>query len=740
MSELRGPRSYLTSGLAAAATAASVVGLTPVLEPGRWILVAFGMIAALFLLTSALRSVTRSALLPTVVSAVLTGWALVVLYAGDAAGSTLIPSLRALRDLRGLVRDAITFANEASAPAPAIRPIEMLVVAGACVVYIAMEALAVGWTMGALAGLPLLAMWAPIMIVGFPIPWWAFLATGVCWLLVLATARERGPTEPRFERRHLRRLVVPAAAVAAAALAVGPIAAATPGWGILPRPGGGVGASNSATLRLALGLDLRDNLRSRSNVTLITYRTRLRSIGTFRLYTLTNFDGHVWQRESDAGLDSTPVTDTTLWPEALPYLVPGELQANTNIDVTIGPLDESRLPIPGEPRMVNAPGDWSYDPVRDEVIGLDRGTKGLSYSINYQARYMTADALRKAQGPGPANEATYLQMPVTANEGKIVDLARQLDLGAATRYDAAIALQTYLRNTNMFTYDTQVPPSTSDDGVWDFLQSRRGYCVQFSTAMVMMARAINIPARLGVGFLQGAPGRDLDTFVITGRQAHSWPELYFPGFGWVRFEPTPAEQTGAPPSYANPYGENLPVPDNQATASSNPSRPAVIPVVKPTARPVAQHFTIGGTEIPLGVGVGVGVALLALVSLLVRQLIRAARTRRVVRGLTPEIAWNRLRDRLRVRGITWRDSTTPRQAAAFVERTITAREGVAWGPPASRALHELARAVQDARYAPRQIEWPAGELENRIATVLRTLEVRNRVPADAGPSDPQVDA
>src|SRR5665811_1722454 len=100
---------------------------------------------------------------------------------------------------------------------------------------------------------------------------------------------------------------------------------------------------------------------------------------------------------------------------------------------------------------------------------------------------------------------------------------------------------------------------------------------------------------------------------------------------------TPAEQTGAPPSYANPYGENVPIPDNQATASSNPSRSAVIPVIAPTARPVPAHFTIGGTEIPLGVAIGVGAALLALVSLLVRQLIRAARTRRVVRGLTPEI-------------------------------------------------------------------------------------------------------
>jgi len=199
------------------------------------------MIAVLCLLTSALRTVSRSIQLPTIVGVVVTGWTLVVLYAGTAAGSTLVPTASAFRDLRGLVHDAITFASETSAPAPAIRPIEMLVVAGGCLVYLAMEALAVGWTMGALAGLPLLAMWAPIMVVGFPVPWWAFLTAGVCWLLVLAIARERGPTEPRFERRGLTRLVVPAAAVAAAALAIGPIASAAPGWGALPRPGG-VGA------------------------------------------------------------------------------------------------------------------------------------------------------------------------------------------------------------------------------------------------------------------------------------------------------------------------------------------------------------------------------------------------------------------------------------------------------------------------------------------------------------------
>jgi hypothetical protein len=208
----------------------------------------------------------------------------------------------------------------------------------------------------------------------------------------------------------------------------------------------------------------------------------------------------------------------------------------------------------------------------------------------------------------------------------------------------------------------------------------------------------------------------------------------------VRFEPTPAEQTGAPPSYANPSGEYLPVPGDHSTASGGASRPASVPLATATASPGSQRSAIGGIAIPLGVLVGVGVALLVLVSLLARSLIRAAQTRRVIRSLTPEMAWNRLRDRLRAQGITWRDSTTPRQAAASVEQMIAAREGVSWGAPASEALRELARAVQEARYAPRQAEWPAGELESRIVTVLRVLEVRNRVLVGAGPSAPRSDA
>src|SRR5690606_31594525 len=123
----------------------------------------------------------------------------------------------------------------------------------------------------------------------------------------------------------------------------------------------------------------------------------------------------------------------------------------------------------------------------------------------------------------------------------------------------ALALQTYFRDISNFRYDTRVPEARTEDAVWDFLTQRTGYCVQFATAMTIMARTLGVPARIGVGFLPGrADTSVVGRYVVSGRQAHAWPELYFADAGWVRFEPTPATQTGAPPVYADPYG-GLPV-------------------------------------------------------------------------------------------------------------------------------------------------------------------------------------
>src|SRR5690606_14327556 len=89
-------------------------------------------------------------------------------------------------------------------------------------------------------------------------------------------------------------------------------------------------------------------------------------------------------------------------------------------------------------------------------------------------------------------------------------------------------------------YSTDIDSGHSTDALVDFLDSRRGYCEQFAGTFAAMARTLGIPARVAVGFTPGDPDPAVaDTFVVRGRHAHAWPEVWFPQVGWVPFEPTP---------------------------------------------------------------------------------------------------------------------------------------------------------------------------------------------------------
>ena len=107
-----------------------------------------------------------------------------------------------------------------------------------------------------------------------------------------------------------------------------------------------------------------------------------------------------------------------------------------------------------------------------------------------------------------------------------------------------------------------------------FLQTKRGYCVQFSSAMIMMARESGIPARMAVGFLPGTP--DGSERVVRVNDAHAWPELWFPELGWVRFEPTPGVRSGLPPTWTRDRTDatSTAAPSASAGASSTPSASA----------------------------------------------------------------------------------------------------------------------------------------------------------------------
>lgn len=157
--------------------------------------------------------------------------------------------------------------------------------------------------------------------------------------------------------------------------------------------------------------------------------------------------------------------------------------------------------------------------------------------------YLYSDLTSTIERPiDPAIREKYLQLPNTLPQ-RVIDLAKEIVEGKLSDYDKALAIESYFK-LNGFRYETEgVPvPKENQDYVDQFLfETKIGYCDNFSTAMVVMLRAVGIPARWVKGFAGGEEiGSDgeLKTYQITNNDAHSWVEAYIPKVGWVPFEPT----------------------------------------------------------------------------------------------------------------------------------------------------------------------------------------------------------
>ena len=196
----------------------------------------------------------------------------------------------------------------------------------------------------------------------------------------------------------------------------------------------------------------------------------------------------------------------------------------------------------------------------------------------------TADQLRRAGTAYPAFANEYLSLPDDQTRGAnvIAQLAAQWTQGTTDPYDAAIAIETHLRDPTQFTYTLSPPqaPASMWPVVYFLTQSHRGYCQYFASAMGAMLRSLGVPALLvngyGPGTAQAQSGRPASRQqVVSTSDAHTWVEAFFPGYGWIPFEPTPPSGNG----------DYVPIPRGAAAAapvpSSNPA-PASPPAdVKP---------------------------------------------------------------------------------------------------------------------------------------------------------------
>ena len=137
----------------------------------------------------------------------------------------------------------------------------------------------------------------------------------------------------------------------------------------------------------------------------------------------------------------------------------------------------------------------------------------------------------------------YLQLP--ALEPRIAQLAEQITAASVNRYDKTAALEGYLRTK--FGYTLQLSTTPQPDPLANFLFERKqGHCEYFASAMAVMLRTLRIPARVATGFRAGEFNDVSSRYVVRASDAHAWVEVYFPGYGWVDFDPTPAGSAPAP--------------------------------------------------------------------------------------------------------------------------------------------------------------------------------------------------
>jgi hypothetical protein len=165
------------------------------------------------------------------------------------------------------------------------------------------------------------------------------------------------------------------------------------------------------------------------------------------------------------------------------------------------------------------------------------GSGAPSYTTISAAQAPTPAALRAAYGEAVRGEQYYLQLPNLPE--RIHALADSLTRYQPTRYDSVRAVQQWLR-TN-FRYTLELPATARAATLDHFLfQRRAGHCEYFSTALVVLLRSVGIPARNVNGFLGGRWNEFGEFVTVTQNQAHSWAEVWFPRYGWVTFDGTPA--------------------------------------------------------------------------------------------------------------------------------------------------------------------------------------------------------
>lgn len=715
--------------LTLAAWAASLLAagaLLPLVKPATWIFTA----AFLLALQSAVGMLGRRVPLarPLTIGAQLLVdvIALTVVFAREQALFGFLPGPLAGARVVELFRLGTDDIGTYAVPAPDTEGIRLILVVGVLAIGLLVDVLAVTFRRAAPAGLPLLALYsvaAGLSGGGAGRLWFVLAATGYL-LLLLAEGRDRlsawGRVFGGAQRTGRSGTTVGSGATGFAPVRtgrrIGAVAMGTalvvplvlPGFsgGLLGNGGGGgpgEGGGGGGTIAAVNPLvSLQDNLRQPEDFEVLRYRTNaVDNSGLYlRLVALDQFDGTSW-KSSVRPIEAVP--KTLPWPDGLSQSVRTS-EVTSNFVATEG-YDQKWLPMPFPAARVDIEGRWRFEPAGRMLVGDDKQTtKGVRYQVTSLDVQPTGEQLSAAGPPPEQLRRDYTKVPDSLPDD-VGATAQEVTKGARNDYERAVRLQDWFAEDGGFRYDVDVTSGTGTQAISRFLKDKEGFCIHFSFSMAAMARTLGIPARVAVGFMPGTTQSD-GSVSVGIRDAHAWPELYFEGAGWTRFEPTPSR--GSAPSYtrqASPTGGPTGPAQPSQSASAQPSAaPSASESCPPELRRLGEcdknpaaaddASSGGGTNLPAVALWTLGALLLLAVPFAPMLWRTRVRARRLAPSAGPLAVWREIGDTAWDHGVEPDEAQTPRRTA---ERIV--RAGGLDGA-AAEAVHRVAGAVEEVLYAP----------------------------------------
>ncbi len=631
---------------------------------------------------------------------------------------SFLPTLETLEAFRLAIEGSVESAQRFMAPVPtgenSVHP--LLLVAGA-IVMVSIDVCAGTLRRVPLAGLILLAAYSvPAAVTADSGSLAVFVVAGGLFLAALFIQQSddlagwgQAPEDSSGDLSiRSGSVAVPAVALGAAALAMGALVpTALPTLDASRIKGSGPG-SGAVTVRDPT-VDLRRDLQRGEDVALLNLTTPGPRPSYLRMSVLTTFVNGSWT-PGDREIPEDQTAMGTL--PALDGVSPALPRTSSRYSVQVeDELDATWLPTLPQISQIRASDQWRYDVATRDFISVREGitTSGLRYE--FTGIELTYDpALLDAASSGRTTvRSVFTDVPADLDP-RITDLATRVTASAPTRFQKMQLLQRWFREDGGFTYDLSAVDSLgeADADLMAFLDvsGRSGYCEQFAAAMALMARTLGVPSRVAVGFLE-PESIGHNRWQFSAWDLHAWPELYFPGSGWVRFEPTPSARAEQPPGYTTVDVREDPTTPSPSVQPSTEADP------EPNRNPADATTETADTDEPSGVRRDLVVAVLGVFGLLLALLApqwrrRSLRSRRLRSGV--EGVWSELRALSIDLGHSWPEGLSPRRSGAFLAQQLATRgerrgrvepdrRGPLEAPEAVRALERIVERLERSRYA-----------------------------------------